>query len=109
MAIQNEASKVFLIVWLSGGLGLTGGMVDVGNLYDCLYGIHSGQADDSILDKYDEIRRQKYRDFIDPISSDNLRRLLYISEEEIEKDEFYNLVKRAEVDEEFSKTLQLVS
>ncbi|OGM45636.1 hypothetical protein ABOM_006229 [Aspergillus bombycis] len=35
-----------------GGLGLSGGIVDVGGLYDCLAGIYTGQADDSILDIY---------------------------------------------------------
>ncbi|KAJ9627972.1 hypothetical protein H2203_003191 [Taxawa tesnikishii (nom. ined.)] len=89
-----------------GGLGLTGGLVDVGNLYDCLYGIATGQADDSILDKYDTVRRQMYHEVIDPISTSNLRRLLYTTEEEIEKDEFYNMVKRAETDDEFSRQLQ---
>ncbi|KAH7627847.1 hypothetical protein B0T09DRAFT_402573 [Sordaria sp. MPI-SDFR-AT-0083] len=39
-----------------GGLGLTVGIVDVGSLYDCLLRIHTGQADDSILYKYDEVR-----------------------------------------------------
>ncbi|KAK4119463.1 FAD/NAD(P)-binding domain-containing protein [Parathielavia appendiculata] len=35
-----------------GGMGFTGGIADVGSLYDSLVGIHTGQADDSILDKY---------------------------------------------------------
>jgi hypothetical protein len=38
-----------------GGLGLTGGMVDARNLADCIIGIAEGVADESILDKYDEI------------------------------------------------------
>ncbi|KAH0134562.1 FAD/NAD(P)-binding domain-containing protein, partial [Aureobasidium melanogenum] len=45
-----------------GGLGITGGFVDVGCLYDCLYGIWTHQADDSILDLYSEVRRQKYKE-----------------------------------------------
>src|SRR5271156_5874205 len=40
-----------------GGLGLTGGIVDAGGLSDCLIGLAYGVADESILDKYDEIRR----------------------------------------------------
>ncbi|KAK5275031.1 hypothetical protein LTR99_004255 [Exophiala xenobiotica] len=59
-----------------GGLGLTGGLVDVGNLFDCLNGIHQGLADDSILDRYNEVRREKYLNIIDPVSSQNLRHLL---------------------------------
>jgi hypothetical protein len=57
-------------------MGLTGGFADVGGLYDCLYGIYSGQADENILDLYDEKRREKYLNVIDPISSGNLRRLV---------------------------------
>lgn len=56
-----------------GGMGLTGGFADVGGLYDCLYGIYTGQADDAILDKYDEIRREKYWSVIDPISTGDLK------------------------------------
>ncbi|TKA50063.1 hypothetical protein B0A55_12600, partial [Friedmanniomyces simplex] len=59
-------------------------LADVGGLYDCLFGIYAGKADESILDKYDEIRREKYRTIIDPISSGNLRRLW--DPENIEKD-----------------------
>ncbi|KAK2601417.1 hypothetical protein N8I77_010867 [Diaporthe amygdali] len=55
-----------------GGLGLTGGLVDVGNLFDCLNGIHKGLADEAILDRYDEVRRQKWRDIINPVSSGNI-------------------------------------
>ncbi|MCJ1424708.1 hypothetical protein MMC29_002596, partial [Sticta canariensis] len=40
-----------------GGLGLTGGFADVTGLADCLEGIATGEADDRILDKYDEVRR----------------------------------------------------
>ncbi|KAJ9270601.1 hypothetical protein DTO212C5_3390 [Paecilomyces variotii] len=58
-----------------GGLGLTGGIADVGSLYDCLVGIHKGLADDSILDKYAEIRRKIYTEVIDPSSRENFYRL----------------------------------
>jgi 2-polyprenyl-6-methoxyphenol hydroxylase-like FAD-dependent oxidoreductase len=50
-----------------GGLGFTGGLVDVGGLAECLAGINSGRADDSILDKYDEIRRELYHSVINPV------------------------------------------
>ncbi|KAI5923931.1 FAD binding domain-containing protein [Camillea tinctor] len=58
-----------------GGMGITGGFVDVGGLYDCLAGIWDGRADDSILDLYSEKRVQKWRDIINPVSSDNFRRV----------------------------------
>lgn len=52
----------------SGGMGLTGGLVDVGDLFDSLKGIHDGQATSDILEKYDHFRRDKYRQFINPVS-----------------------------------------
>lgn len=47
----------------------------MGGLYDCLIGIYQGKADDSILDKYSDIRREKYQTVTDPISTDNIKRL----------------------------------
>ncbi|KAI1489508.1 FAD binding domain-containing protein [Biscogniauxia mediterranea] len=58
-----------------GGMGITGGFVDVGGLYDCLAGIWDGRADDDILDVYSDVRVRKWRDLIDPVSSDNFRRV----------------------------------
>lgn len=88
-------------------MGLTGGFADVGGLYDCLYGIFSGQADDSILDEYSNIRRQKYQEVIDPVSSGNLRRLW--DTEAIENDEFIAMIRRAETDKPFARQMQEVS
>ncbi|PVH73225.1 FAD/NAD(P)-binding domain-containing protein [Cadophora sp. DSE1049] len=90
-----------------GGLGLTGGIVDVGGLFDCLIGIHNGVANDSILDKYDEIRRQKYLELIDPISTENIRRLFdQDPDKAMETDEFLKLCKKTETDEAFSREFQ---
>ena len=79
-----------------GGMGLTGGIADVGSLRDSLVGIHTGQADDSILDKYDEVRRHIWHDIINPISSDNLTRLFKYSgpDEAMEKDPFFKMMKQ---------------
>ncbi len=90
-------------------MGLTGGLVDVGNLYDCLYGIYTSQLDDSILDKYSEVRIQKFKEIIDPISSGNIRRLWDSSQEAIDKEPFFQILKRAETDEEFAKNMGDVS
>lgn len=49
--------------------------MDVGGLVDCLIGIYKGRADDSILDIYSKVRREKYQQFVDPISSANLVRM----------------------------------
>lgn len=86
-------------------MGLTGGFADVGGLLDCLYGIFSGLADDGILDKYDEIRREKYWKVIDPVSSGNLQRLWHKTPEDVEKDEFFQTIRKAEVDRSLAREL----
>lgn len=90
-------------------MGLTGGLVDAGNLFDCLYGIATGQLDDSILDKYSEVRIQKYNDIINPISSSNIRRVWDPSPEAIKADPFFQAVERANKDEEFAEEMKKVS
>ena len=77
-------------------MGLTGGIADVGSLCDSLVGIHTGQADDSILDKYDEVRRRIWHDIIDPVSSNNMTRLFKYSgpDEAMEKDPFFKSLKK---------------
>jgi 2-polyprenyl-6-methoxyphenol hydroxylase-like FAD-dependent oxidoreductase len=86
---------VILIIPESGGMGLTGGIADVGSLYESLVGIHTGQADDSILDVYDEVRRRIWATIINPISTDNMRRLFQYSDpdEAMEKDPFFKMIK----------------
>jgi hypothetical protein len=74
--LRGDRIESLIVLVGSGGLGLTGGLVDVGNLFDFLNGIHQGLADDSILDRYNEVRREKYLNIIDPVSSQNLRHLL---------------------------------
>ena len=83
--------------------------MDIGGLYDCLIGIYEGKADVSILEKYDEVRREKYSNIVDPISSENIRRLFAQDPERaLETDEFLQLCKKTETDVEFSKEFQLV-
>ena len=66
---------LFMLNSISGGLGLTGGIADVGGLIDCLIGIYDGRAGPQILDRYDEIRRDMWHKIINPISSDNIKRM----------------------------------
>lgn len=90
-----------------GGLGLTGGLVDVEGLFDCLRGIHANVAGLEILDIYSEVRIAKWRDIVNPISSANIRRMFDLDPEmALEKDEFLRTCKRAETDEELSKGMQ---
>lgn len=93
-----------------GGLGLTGGLVDVGGLAECLEGIARGQADDNILDKYDEVRRELWHSVINPISSSNFLRVSATDPETaIEKDEFLAMVETAGHDSKVRKELDDVS
>jgi hypothetical protein len=90
-----------------GGMGLTGGIVDVGGLYDCLAGIYEGVADDKILDLYSQVRRQKYNDVVNPISSANIVRLFgQDPDTALQNDEFLQLCKRTEEDDEFAREFQ---
>ncbi|KAM5370221.1 hypothetical protein ACJZ2D_008624 [Fusarium nematophilum] len=92
-----------------GGLGLTGGIADVGCLADALSGIYSGRADDSILDEYSRIRSEKYRTIVDPMSTANFKRLWAKDPETtIAEDEFFQLVRKAAEDEGLKKELREV-
>lgn len=100
---------MLIICESSGGLGLTGGIVDVGNLYDCLIGIYANRATEDILVKYSEVRRDLYSNVIDTISSSNMRRMFASPETVTETDDFFKLCKRAETDTDLACQLQRVS
>lgn len=97
-------------LWYSGGLGLTGGLADIDSLFDCLIGIHEGKVQDSILDKYDQVRREMWYKFIDPVSSDNLRRLNgQDPEKALEQDKLLHALELAARNVELAQEMQLVS
>ncbi|KAK3319745.1 FAD binding domain-containing protein [Cercophora scortea] len=91
-----------------GGLGITGGFVDVGGLFDCLAGIWDGKADESILDIYSEVRIQKWKEIIDVLSQENFRR---VSDKEpatrLGRDPFMQMLKKGETDRAFLKEVML--
>lgn len=93
-----------------GGLGLTGGIVDVEGLFDCLRGIHAGKADKSILKVYSDVRIKKYQELVNPISSDNLKRMTKLDPTKaMETDPFLQMVKKAEEDSEVAKQMHAFS
>lgn len=93
-----------------GGLGLTGGLVDAGALYDCLSGIIEGNADESILDKYSEVRLGAFKSYVDPISTNNFLLLQRDSRDPtLLEDPFILAAKRTANDVEFSKKFQTLS
>ncbi|KAF9729926.1 FAD binding domain-containing protein [Paraphaeosphaeria minitans] len=87
-----------------GGLGLTGGFADVGSLYDCFMGINQDELDESILDKYSEIRIKIWREMIDPMSRANFHRLWDPACEK-EKEEFFKFCERADKDPVWGKSV----
>ncbi|KAM5343928.1 hypothetical protein ACJ41O_012465 [Fusarium nematophilum] len=93
-----------------GGLGLTGGIADVGCLFDALVSIHTGLAGDGILDYYSTVRAHKYRTVTDPLSTSNFMRLWFKDPETtIAEDEFLGLLKKAEDDASLMRQIRQVS
>ncbi|EMC94313.1 hypothetical protein BAUCODRAFT_73385 [Baudoinia panamericana UAMH 10762] len=93
-----------------GGLGLTGGIVDIGALFQCFEGMHKGLADDSILDVYCSVQRQKWHEIINPVSTGNITRMFKQDPDKaLEEDETLKMIKRAETDLELSKQLQAMA
>jgi hypothetical protein len=84
------------------------GFVDIGGLYDCLAGLYDGKADESILDLYSKVRKEKWETMTNPISSENFRRM-HDSDPDtrLERDEFMQLCKAVEGDKVKAKELYL--
>lgn len=88
-------------------MGLTGGIVDVDGLLQCLQGIHQGMANDTILSTWSDVQRQKWHEIINPVSSGNIKRLFgQDPEKALEEDSFLKMVKKAESDPTLSKDMQ---
>lgn len=83
-----------------GGLGLTGGIVDVGGLSQCLIGIAEGKANDDILDRYDEVRRKIWHEIINPVSSSNFTRVSSDPDVIGDTDELIQMARRAWEDDQ---------
>ncbi|KAK8044343.1 FAD/NAD(P)-binding domain-containing protein, partial [Apiospora rasikravindrae] len=91
-----------------GGLGITGGFVDIGGLSDCLAGIWNGRADESILDLYSAKRMEIFKTVIDPVSQSNFRRASDGDAGSImDRDTFLQACKKAEGDECLLKDILL--
>lgn len=88
-------------------MGITGGLVDVGNLFDCLDGIHKGLVDepDVLLDRYDQVRREKWHKIINPVSSGNIQ-TMWSDEAKLRDSPVIRISKEAEADP--GKLLELI-
>ena len=92
-----------------GGMGLTSGFADVAGLAECLEGIAAKQVDDSILDKYDEVRRTLFYSVIDPISTGNFLRVSTLDPDKaLEKDHILAMCAAAKKDPKVRETLDQV-
>lgn len=78
-------------------------------MVDCFYGILDGKTDDSILDKWDEVRRKIYKEYIGPLSTTNLQRLSKDPAEVSANDPFFKMMAEASKDPRLAKELQMVS
>lgn len=86
-----------------GGLGLTGGIVDVGGLSQCLIGIADGKAQPDILDKYDEVRRKIWHEIINVVSSGNFVRVSSDPDKVADSDEVIQMSLKAWQNDEVLK------
>lgn len=68
----------------------------------------NGQADDSILDKYSEVRRKKWAEIIDPMSRANFKRVC-LDEAESDRNAFWALCEKMEEDEDLARQMAQVS
>lgn len=90
-------------------MGLTGGLVDVGDLFDCLAGIHDNRATADILDKYDHFRREKYRQIVNTVSESNLKRMKSDPDDMEVNDPGLKAMREADKSDEAAIAFQLVS
>ena len=81
-----------------GAFGLNGGIQDAANLSEKLAKVCRGEADDSLLDRYDRQRRTVNIEFVQEYSIQNLKRLAAKTEEErqINFDELRKMTASAE-------------
>lgn len=92
-----------------GGYGCMTAVVDTGGLADCLIGLYEGKADESILDTYAEVRRDKFLKYVDARSIKNLNRVAKSDPWTVgETDKFFGILKDLEGDEQATKAFLLV-
>jgi 2-polyprenyl-6-methoxyphenol hydroxylase-like FAD-dependent oxidoreductase len=93
-----------------GGYGCMSAVLDVGGLADCLIGLHQSLCNESILDKWAEIRREKFLRFVDRRSRKNMERLRGKDPEAtIKNDDFFKMLRSMEGDDEATREFLLVS
>ena len=94
---------------IRGGLGLTGGLSDIGSLIDCFYGILDKTTKLDILDKWCEMRRKIYDEYINPVSTTNMERILNDPADMKDTDPLFQTLRQADHDRALFADLQWVS
>jgi hypothetical protein len=94
-------------------MGLTGGLVDAGGLSDCFIGIAKKGCDESILEKYAEIRRKIFLEVTDPyflfvvvtgrISRENVERLFKLDAKTAATE--YELFRKMNESDDFKRAM----
>lgn len=93
-----------------GGYGCMTAVLDVGGLADCFIGYYHGLADEDILDKYAEVRRDIFVRYVDPRSIKNLNRVATSDPHTVlETDKFFGILKDLQKDEDSMRAFLLVS
>lgn len=93
-----------------GGYGCMTAILDAGGLADCFIGMYKGLAGDDILDRYAEVRRDRFLRYVDARSIKNLDRISKVTDPStvVETDKFFGILKRLEGDAEATKAFLLV-
>lgn len=73
-------------------MGLTTGICDAAGLADCLVGVLRKDCPDSLLDKYADIRKQKYHDVTHKVSYGHTCRLRDTDPEKAGELEFFKMM-----------------
>lgn len=85
-------------------------VIDTGGLADCLIGLYEGKADETILDTYAAVRREKFLKYVDARSIKNLNRVAKSDPfTVVETDKFFGILKELEGDPDATKKFLLVS
>jgi 2-polyprenyl-6-methoxyphenol hydroxylase-like FAD-dependent oxidoreductase len=92
-----------------GGYGCMTAVLDTGGLADCLIGLYEGKADETILDLYAEIRREKFLKYVDRRSILNLDRVATSDPWTVpDTDRFFGILNKLEGDSVATRAFLLV-
>ena len=99
----------------AGGYGAMAGILDASGLADCLIGYYHGWCGEEILDLYPEVKLEKFQNYVNRRSTQNLNGLLHLDadqaleNEEKGGDKFLRMLKDFESKPEETREFLLVS